>query len=104
MDTYERGYTLASGTILLSITVKVTFTFDGERRAFQTPCIPWEAHEGFGRVTSFGLGIVRGYGLMYLTTPQTYQLVGGLNWGFDISIGTFVGGWVLSDGPPRRIH
>lgn len=65
----------------------------GERRIFTTDCITYDDHVGSGRVTAVGIGAVYTYGILYLTTPQTYQLVGGFSWGVDLTLATSVGRW-----------
>jgi hypothetical protein len=40
-----------------------------------------------------GIGLILTYGNLFLTTPQTYQLVGGFSWGVDLTIATSVGRW-----------
>jgi len=73
-----------------------TMNFGGERRFFKTSkCVAWEDHEGFGRATAFGLGVGRTWGILIVTTPQTYQSLYGWSWGLDASVLTTVGKWNL---------
>ena len=60
---------------------------------FTTACIPWKAHNGIGRVTGAGGGIIRTYGITYFTTPQAYFSITSWSWGFDVSIFTTAGYW-----------
>jgi RHS repeat-associated protein len=66
---------------------------------FTTDCIPWKAHNGFGRVTGAGVGIGVTYGLTYLAMPQGYVSVASPSYGFDLSIFTTVGRWWLESTP-----
>ena len=66
---------------------------------FNTDCIPWKAHNGFGRVTGTGAGIGVTYGLTYLAMPQGYVGIASPSYGFDLSLFTTVGRWWLESTP-----
>jgi RHS repeat-associated protein len=66
---------------------------------FTTACIPWKAHNGFGRVTGAGIGIGITYGLTYLSMPQGYVHIASPSYGWDLSDFTTVGRWWLESTP-----
>jgi hypothetical protein len=60
---------------------------------FKTPCIEWADHNGWGRVSAAGGGVIATYGTAFFTTPQTYLQVTSWSWGLDVSILTTIGRW-----------
>jgi RHS repeat-associated protein len=73
-----------------------TATFKVGSATFNTSCIPWNAHNGFGRVSGAGFGIIYTYGVAYLTTPQAYVKIASPSWGIDFSDFTTVGHWTVT--------
>ncbi|PIE72008.1 MAG: hypothetical protein CSA22_00015 [Deltaproteobacteria bacterium] len=84
------GYKKSSGSISIDTSVKW----------FDTPCIKWEEHEGFGRATSAGVGGANLlWGVLWLKTPYLYERFFGKSTGFDFSMVTSVGYWNLASTP-----
>lgn len=96
MDNYASKYQFLGGG--LGIGLKYTFTVSSSGVWFTTDCIPWKAHNGFGRITTAGIGIWWTFGTVWAHTPQTYQNFTGWGRGIDASIVTSVGYWNLQPG------
>jgi RHS repeat-associated protein len=79
----------------LGVGVDWTVNYKVGSYTFSTPCIPWSAHNGIGRVTGVGGGIIWTYGLTYFTTPQAYFSIASPSYGFDASIFTTARYWWL---------
>jgi len=62
-------------------------------KEFSTACVGWKDHEGIGRVTGWGLGIIFTFGQMIVTTPQTYLQITSPSYGYDFGIFTSIGDW-----------
>ena len=77
----------------LGIGVESTFNLKVGSHKIDTECIPWSAHNGIGRVTSGGVGIIWTYGLTYFTTPQAYFSILSGSRGFDAGVFTTAGWW-----------
>jgi RHS repeat-associated protein len=91
---WVHDYTYIGGGIGAGLKIlPFSVSFNGASADFKTPCIGWAAHNGFGRVTAAGVGAIFTYGIMYLTTPQTYVRITSPSWGFDVSDVTTVGYW-----------
>ena len=89
----QGDYKFLGGSLGIGLELSAAVGSLGERRIFTTDCISYDDHVGSGRVTAVGIGAVVTYGILYLTTPQTYQLVGGFSWGVDVTLATSVGHW-----------
>ena len=91
MDKYENTYRyLGLGA---GVGIDFTMTVSGDSEWFNTNCIEWKDHNGFGRVTTWGFGIGKTYGALWANTPQTYQYFVGPSYGLDASIVTTIGYW-----------
>ena len=85
----------------LGVGAERTINYSVGSHTFTTPCIPWSAHVGIGRVTGVGFGIVRTYGLTYFTTPQAYFSIASPSWGIDAGIFTTAGYWWFEKNGPN---
>jgi len=95
MDNWAYGYSYTG--IGFGGGVKVSGSIGSSEKWFTTPCIDWDAHNGFGRVTSAGLGIWKyTFGTLWIQTPQTYLNFTGWGTGFDASAVTSTGYWALN--------
>jgi hypothetical protein len=88
---YNRDYVYLG--VGLGVGLDIAVSIDVGSKWFKTPCIKWDGHNGWGRVTAAGIGAVYTYGTMYLTTPQTYLNITSPSWGIDVSIVTTIGRW-----------
>lgn len=93
IEPHERYYRyLGAG---LGVGFDWTINYKVGSATFNTACIPWKAHNGFGRVTGAGAGIGITYGITYLSMPQGYVSIASPSYGFDLSDFTTAGRWWL---------
>lgn len=88
---YNRDYVYAG--VGIGIGLKISLSINVGSKKFTTPCIGWNDHNGWGRVTAGGIGAVYTYGTIFLTTPQAYLNITSPSWGIDASDVTTVGRW-----------
>ena len=65
---------------------------------FETYCVRWQDHVGFGRITTLGAGLIRTLSVTFVTTPQAYLRVVGWNWGAELGGFVSVGRWYFGKG------
>ncbi len=75
-----------------------TFIVSGDGQWFDTPCISLKEHVGFGRATSWGVGVRSSYGHLWVNTPQAYLRFKGWSKGLDLGAMTTTGHWSLKEG------
>ncbi|MGO8931772.1 MAG: hypothetical protein ACLQU3_33370 [Limisphaerales bacterium] len=88
---YNRDYVYLG--VGLGVGLNISVSIDVGSKWFKTPYIKWADHNGWGRVTADGIGVIYTYGTLFLTTPQTYLNITSPSWGIDVSIVTTIGRW-----------
>jgi RHS repeat-associated protein len=92
MDKYEAWQYNYYG-MALGFGLDATMNINVGSKKFSTPCVGWSAHNGPGRVTGIGAGVILTYGSTVYTTPQAYFEIHSLSWGVDASLFTSIGWW-----------
>jgi hypothetical protein len=102
MDNYANNYQYVGvgvgGGLDFGISINTT-----EGNWFDTPCIPWEAHNGFGRLSAWGIGVGKTFGAVWARTPKTYQYFAGTSYGLDLAAVTTLGYWHITPGESQPI-
>ena len=98
MDNYANRYQYVG--VGLGVGIKFSISIDPrtEGNWFDTPCIPWEAHNGVGRLSAWGIGFPKTFGAVWAHTPQAYEYFAGTSWGLSLGIVTSVGYWGITPG------
>jgi len=96
MSRYSKLYTFWGGGLGFGLNFSHSKGSDDDWAAFSTDCIPWDKHNGAGRITTAGLVVVGGAGHVFASIPMAQGLrLGGFtsDGGFDISIMALIGYW-----------
>jgi RHS repeat-associated protein len=57
--------------------------------------IQFKDFNGFGRISSASLGVIGQYDVTFIDMPPAYLETGGWSWGASVSVGTYVGEWMV---------
>ena len=94
---YSHDYTYTGGGLGVGAKYGGGIALSVGEQEISTKCIGWQDWIGGGRVTTVGAGFIIGYGVLWATTPQSYNRFTGSFMGFDLSDITTVGVWDFAE-------